>query len=92
VKVPEEWMDAFLKDASLGLTRPAIQRERIRKALQAVLPKVRERLLDGETMTRAWEARPAGKKSIRGVTWAEQVQNSIKAAFDAAFPEEDSDA
>jgi hypothetical protein len=76
MKVPDEWVDAALEVAGRagGMAEP-YERARYTKALEAVLPKVRERL-------EALAGHPDGSGTNRVIT--------VQEAIDAAFPEEES--
>lgn len=78
MKVPDELVEEAMDVGGWSETDEAIDRMRI--SLEAVLPKVRERLLSDEAMSafrRVINADPEGDYA------------AIEAAFDHAFPEEE---
>jgi hypothetical protein len=61
----------------------------VERALEAVLPKVRERLLSEMARERAREAQEdCFERNLGAASFRETSEAVIKAAFDAAFPED----
>lgn len=91
MKVPEEFVEDAL-EAGFGIpasTSP-LNRENMRRALEAVLPKVRERLLEGEAIRKAALANcpdeQRWEKKREAYEWDAHI--NVQAAFDHAFPEQ----
>ena len=81
LQVPEEWIETALSE----FREWAPAKEAMEKALQAILPKVRERLLNKQTLDGSPEA-----FVFRGIDLDEsEVQRLLSSVFDSAFPPED---
>lgn len=89
VAIPDEWVDvALLTHAFIRWESVGIQRQQAERALEAVLPKVRERLLA--------EAAKLERPNIEGGDLTSATLRAVKAqgirdAFAAAFPQDVSD-
>ena len=92
MKVPEELVETALEaswpNVCEGVRRRAI-RDEIEAALEAVLPKVRERLEADDAIVASakhWTGDITSKAVV------DQLRRGMQAAFDHAFPEESSEA
>lgn len=87
VAIPDEWVDAGCEAAFV----PPISADRradMRAALEAVLPKVRERLLSDEAL----EADAGGRWFGISEPALKQSRLGLSAALDAVFPQDESGA
>lgn len=85
LQVPEELVGSALKAFwHHAATANADEGECMRRALQAILPKVRERLTSDDALRAMYEARRAAEGNARSISQAQ-----AEAAFLAAFPPED---
>jgi hypothetical protein len=95
MKVPDELVEAAVKSAGL----PENQGPRMRVALEAVLPKVRERVISDEATEAAAKFVYEGEGQGGPPFWEDcpnpgahrgEAAGTCAAAFDHAFPEEGS--